>query len=234
MSTLLQLNNVSKSYGSTPALSGVNLSLESGKLVGLLGPNASGKTTMIKVINGLLKNYSGEVVIDGGPVGPRSKAIISYLPDTTYLSDWMKVKDAITLFSDMYPDFDSGKMDTMLHNMEIDKNQKIKAMSKGTKEKMQLALVMSRDAKIYIFDEPIGGVDPAAREYILEVIRHYRSQDSLVIISTHLITDIEEIFDQVIFLKKGQVVLFDDAQAIRDKEGKSINDLFKEVFRHVV
>ena len=228
---LIECNNLTKSYGRKPALINVNLKLYPGKLVGLLGPNASGKTTLIKVINGLLKEYQGSILVNGVVPNADSKAIVSYLPDTTYLAKWMKVKDAISLFKDMYANFDENKALELLTRMKINPNDKIKAMSKGTKEKLQLALVMARNAMIYILDEPIGGVDPAAREFVLDVIENYRDPNSLVILSTHLIRDIEDIFDEIIFLKDGAVVMHDSCEAIKEKEGKTIDEVFREVFR---
>ncbi len=228
---LLSISNCSKFYGNTPALNNVTLNLESGKIVGLLGPNGSGKTTLIKVINGLLKDYKGEVLVDDTKVGVHSKSIISYLPDESYFSDWMKINDAINIFSDMYADFDVERCLNLTKRLGLKPSLKIKTMSKGMKEKFQLALVMSRNAKIYILDEPIGGVDPAARELILDIILNNYSPDSLILLSTHLITDIEKIFDEIVFLKDGSVVLHRNAEEIREETGKSIDENFKEVFK---
>ncbi len=228
---MIEITNVTKTYGGTPALSEVNLKLETGKIVGLLGPNGSGKTTLIKILNGLLRDYKGEVLIDGQPIGAHTKSLISYLPDRTYLPNWTNAEGAIRIFKDLYVDFDETKMRSLLDKLNLDPKQKLKTMSKGMKEKFQLALVMSRNAKIYILDEPIGGVDPAARELILNTILENYASDSLVIISTHLIADIEQIFDSVIFLKEGRVVLNDDVDNVRTAQGKSIEEYFKEVFR---
>ncbi|MBP3399226.1 MAG: ABC transporter ATP-binding protein, partial [Erysipelotrichaceae bacterium] len=195
MSNLIELSNLSKYYGKKPALQNVSLTLESGKIIGLLGPNGSGKTTLIKILNGLLKDIQGEVLIQGQKPGPSTKAIVSYLPDDDYFSDWMKAEDAIHLFKEFYSDFDENKAASLLERLSIDPKQRIKTMSKGQKEKFQLSLVMSRNALVYVFDEPIGGVDPAAREVILDIILNNYSEESLVLISTHLITDIEKIFD---------------------------------------
>ncbi len=228
---LISIHNLSKFYGNTPALNNVNLELKSGKIIGLLGPNGSGKTTLIKIINGLLKSYQGSLTVDDQVVGAHSKSLISYLPDESYFSDWMKIKDAINLFRDLYVDFDVEKCLNLIKRLGLRPELKIKTMSKGMKEKFQLALVMSRKAKIYILDEPIGGVDPAARELILDIILNNYSKDSLIILSTHLITDIEKIFDEIIFLKDGSVVLHRNAEDVRLETGKSIDENFKEVFK---
>jgi len=228
---MIELKNVSKRYKQTEALKNVSLSLKPGQIVGILGPNGSGKTTLIKILNGLLRDYSGEVLIDNQSIGVHSKNLISYLPDQTYLADWMTGEKAISLFKDMYADFDESRMRDLLSKLKLDSKQSIKTMSKGMKERFQLALVMSRKAKIYILDEPIGGVDPAARELILDTILDNYASDSLVIISTHIISEIEQIFDTVVFLKDGEVVLCDDVDQIRSTHNKSIDELFKEVFK---
>ena len=228
---MIELKNVSKRYKQTEALKNVSLSLKPGQIVGILGPNGSGKTTLIKILNGLLRDYSGEVLIDNQSVGVHSKSLISYLPDQTYLADWMNGEKAIDLFKDMYSDFDETRMRDLMAKLKLDSKQSIKTMSKGMKERFQLALVMSRNAKIYILDEPIGGVDPAARELILNTILDNYASDSLVIISTHIISEIEQIFDTVVFLKEGEVVLCDDVDQIRSSYNKSIDELFKEVFK---
>ena len=227
---MIELKNVSKRYKQTEALKNVSLRLKPGQIVGILGPNGSGKTTLIKILNGLLRDYSGEVLIDNQSVGVHSKSLISYLPDQTYLADWMNGEKAIDLFKDMYSDFDETRMRDLMAKLKLDSKQSIKTMSKGMKERFQLALVMSRNAKIYILDEPIGGVDPAARELILNTILDNYASDSLVIISTHIISEIEQIFDTVVFLKEGEVVLCDDVDQIRSSHNKSIDELFKEVF----
>ncbi len=228
---MIELKNVSKRYKQTEALKNVSLRLKPGQIVGILGPNGSGKTTLIKILNGLLRDYSGEVLIDNQSVGVHSKSLISYLPDQTYLADWMNGEKAIDLFKDMYSDFDETRMRDLMAKLKLDSKQSIKTMSKGMKERFQLALVMSRNAKIYILDEPIGGVDPAARELILNTILDNYASDSLVIISTHIISEIEQIFDTVVFLKEGEVVLCDDVDQIRSSHNKSIDELFKEVFK---
>jgi len=231
MSNLIELSHLSKFYGKKAALQNINLTLESGKIIGLLGPNGSGKTTLIKILNGLLKDIQGEVLIQGQKPGPSTKAIVSYLPDDDYFSDWMKAEDAIRLFKEFYSDFDENKAASLLERLSIDPKQRIKTMSKGQKEKFQLSLVMSRNALVYVFDEPIGGVDPAAREVILDIILNNYSEDSLVLISTHLITDIEKIFDEVVFLKEGEIVLHRNAEELRSETGKSVDELFREVFK---
>lgn len=229
---MIQIENLTKSYGKQKtALKNINLTLSSGKIIGLLGPNGSGKTTLIKVLNGLLKDYHGMVTIDGSEIGPYTKSIISYLPDESYFADWMKVTDAIGVFCDLYPDFDKEEALKILNRLDINPQLRIKKMSKGMKERFQLALVMSRKAKIYILDEPIGGVDPAAREVILDIILNHYSEDSIVLLSTHLISDIEKIFEEVIFLKDGHIELHRNAEELREETGKSVDELFREVFR---
>ncbi len=228
---MIELKNVSKRYKQTEALKNVSLSLKPGQIVGILGPNGSGKTTLIKILNGLLRDYSGEVLIENQGIGVHSRNLISYLPDQTYLANWMTGEKAIDLFKDMYSDFDEARMRELLAKLKLDSKQSIKTMSKGMKERFQLALVMSRKAKIYILDEPIGGVDPAARELILNTILDNYATDSLVIISTHIISEIEQIFDTVVFLKEGEVVLCDDVDSIRSTHNKSIDELFKEIFK---
>lgn len=228
---MIELKNISKNYKDKEALRDVSLSLKAGQIVGLLGPNGSGKTTLIKILNGLLKDYKGEVTIDGQPIGVHSKSLISYLPDTTYLANWMDGEKAIDLFKDMYADFDEVRMRDLMAKLDMDLKQPMKKMSKGMKERFQLSLVMSRKAKIYILDEPIGGVDPAARELIINTILDNYAPDSLVLISTHIISEIEQIFDSVIFLKNGEVYLCDEVDTIRATHNKSIDELFKEVYK---
>lgn len=215
MSELLKITNVTKKYHHFKALNNVSMTLESGKIIGLLGPNGSGKTTLIKIINGLLKDYEGEVLVDGKNVGIDSRKIISYLPDENYFQDWMYIKDVLSIFSDLYEDFDKENCLTLMNRFKLDKGMKIKEMSKGMKEKFQLSLVMSRKAKLYILDEPIAGVDPAAREVILDVILNNYEEDALVLISTHLISDLETIFDDVVFLKDGEIVLHQSTEDLR-------------------
>lgn len=228
---LIKLEQVSKSYGKKQALDTVDLSLLSGKIIGLLGPNGSGKTTMIKILNGLLKHYNGCVRVDGKPIGVHSRSVISYLPDESYFQNWMYAKDALNMFKDLYLDFQYQHCVHLMERFSLTPDMKIKAMSKGMKEKFQLCLVMSRKAKIYILDEPIAGVDPAAREVILDVILNNYEEDSLVLISTHLISDLETIFDEVIFIKEGKIVMHEKTEEIRSSKGQSIDELFREVFR---
>ena len=231
MSELLKITNVTKKYHHFKALNNVSMTLESGKIIGLLGPNGSGKTTLIKIINGLLKDYEGEVLVDGKNVGIDSRKIISYLPDENYFQDWMYIKDVLSIFSDLYEDFDKENCLTLMNRFKLDKGMKIKEMSKGMKEKCQLSLVRSRKAKLYILDEPIAGVDPAAREVILDVILNNYEEDALVLISTHLISDLETIFDDVVFLKDGEIVLHQSTEDLRLERKQSIDEAFREVFR---
>ena len=203
----------------------------SGHVVGLLGPNGSGKTTLIKLANGLLTPSDGEILIGGQAPGPGTKAIVSYLPDAEYLFPWMNVSALLEMFQDFYADFNMEKAMTMLASLGLDGNAKLKTLSKGNKEKVQLILAMSREARVYFLDEPIGGVDPAARDYILETIINNYSEDALVMLSTHLIADIERVLDEVIFLQEGHVVLHDSVDNIRAQNGKSVDALFREVFR---
>lgn len=231
MSTILECKNLSKSYGSKPALSHVSLTLESGHIIGLLGPNGSGKTTLIKLINGLLTPNDGELYINQNPVGIKSKKIVSYLPDQNFLNMNMKVREIVNYYKDFYEDFDESRAYDMLAKLNINPNDKLKTMSKGTKEKVQLILTMSRRAKLYVLDEPIAGVDPAARDYILNIILSNYEEDATILISTHLIADIENILDQVIFIKEGQIVLNSSVDAIREEQCKSVDSLFREVFK---
>lgn len=231
MSVILDCKSLTKKFGSTTALSDVNLSLERGRIIGLLGPNGSGKTTFIKIINGLLVPDTGEIRIAGMEPGVESKKIISFLPEKTYLPDWMKVSEAISFFNDFYEDFEEKRAYDMLHRLNLDPTKRLKTLSKGTKEKVQLILVMSRRADLYCLDEPIGGVDPAARDYILNTIITNYDENATVILSTHLIADIENILDEVIFIKEGRLVLHEPVDEIREKEGKSIDSLFREVFK---
>lgn len=228
---VLEIKNLNKSYGKKQALTDVNLNLERGRIVGLLGPNGSGKTTMIKLINGLLTPNSGSITVDGNKIGKDSRIAVSYLPDKTYLPDWIKVNDIIKMFTDFYENFDPAKAMDMLSKLNINGNERLKTLSKGTKEKVQLILVMSRNAKLYLLDEPIGGVDPAARDYILNTIITTYNPDASVVISTHLISDIERVLDEAIFINNGHIVLHDTVDNIREKEGKSVDGYFREVFK---
>lgn len=229
--TLLALENVTKSYGATAALDNISLEISAGKIVGLLGPNGSGKTTLIKLINGLLQPNKGRVLINGQDPSPATKAIVSYLLDTTYLNEEMKVKDALTYFKTFYQDFNFERAQHLLADLGIDENSRLKKLSKGNKEKVQLILVMSREARLYVLDEPIGGVDPAARDYILNTIINNYSPTSTVLISTHLISDIEPILDEIIFLKDGKVVRQGNVDDIRYESGESIDQLFRQEFK---
>lgn len=230
MSELLKLEQVTKLYADKQALNAIDLVIPKGKIVGLLGPNGSGKSTMIKLINGLLEPTAGSITIKGNKPGVETKKIISYLPERTYLNSWMKVQDLLDFFSDFYTDFNMNRAIEMLVNLKIDLGQKLKTMSKGTKEKVQLILVMSREADLYILDEPIGGVDPAARDYIIKTIIKNYSETSTIVIATHLIQEIENICDEVVFLSQGNIVLKGSVDEIREEKGKSIDALFREVF----
>lgn len=228
---LVELKDISKRYGNNLALDKVSLTLEPGKIIGLLGPNGSGKTTLIKILNGLLQPNQGQVLIQGMAPSPETKAIVSYLPDTTYLDENMKVMAALDLFKTFYDDFEMETALRLLQDLNISLDIQIKKLSKGNKEKVQLILVMSRKAKLYILDEPIGGVDPAAREYILKTIINNYSSDASVLISTHLIADIENILDDFIFIDKGHIVRQGNVDDIRSQFGASIDELFRDDFR---
>lgn len=231
MNTLLECKSLSKSFSGFTALSNIDLSLQQGQIIGLLGPNGSGKSTLLKLINGLLVPDTGSISIGGFNPGIETKKIISYLPERTYLADWMKVSDIVSFFHDFYDNFDSTKAYDMLKSLHIEPNRRLKTLSKGTKEKVQLILVMSRNADLYCLDEPIGGVDPASRDYILNTIIKNYSENASVLISTHLIADIEMILDDVIFLIEGSVFLHSSVDDLRMKEQKSIDTLFREVFK---
>ena len=228
---VLEIKNVHKKYLSHSVLEGVGFSIPRGKIVGLLGPNGCGKTTILKLISGLLQLDEGEIRINGICPGQQTKSMISYLPERSYLNDWMKISDILNLFSDFYADFDRERAEQMLTDLKISKEEKLKTMSKGTKEKVQLILVMSRRASLYLLDEPIGGVDPATREYILHTILKNFDENSSILITTHLIQDVETIFDQVLFLNQGKIVIDGEVDEIREKYGKSVDGLFREVFR---
>jgi ABC-2 type transport system ATP-binding protein len=228
---MLELKNVTKSYGAKTALKNVSISAPAGKIIGLLGPNGSGKTTMIKILTGLINDYKGEALIDGNAPGVKTCAYVSYLPDRVVMPGWLTVKDAVKLYWNFYKDFDMPRAEGMLGSMLIDLNKRIKTLSKGMIEKLQLALVMSRRAKLYVLDEPIAAVDPAAREFILRTIIGNFGGDSSVLLSTHLISDVESILDHAVFIKDGEVILSEEAETIREREGKSIDQLFREVFK---
>lgn len=228
---LVECNNVYKNYGSKKVLKDVNLNIERGKIIGLLGPNGSGKSTLIKLINGLLTANKGEILVNGQPVGIESKKIVSYLPERTYLNFNMKVSELITYFADFYDNFDVEKAYELLHHLNISPKDRLKTMSKGTKEKVQLILVMSRKADLYILDEPIGGVDPAARDYILDTILNNFNENATIILSTHLISDIERILDEVIFIHQGEILFHENTEELRNKRNNSIDGIFREEFK---
>jgi len=231
MSEILRCENLVKRYGNFTALNNINISLESGKIVGLLGPNGSGKTTLIKLINGLLTPEEGKVLINGVSPSPESKKLVAYLPDNSYLNSWMTVKQIVEFFEDFYEDFRPALAFNMLENLGIAPNKKLKTLSKGNKEKVCLILVMSRNAQLYVLDEPIAGVDPAARDYVISTIINNYNPDATVIISTHLIADIEQVLDEVIFIQNGTITLKESVDKIREEHGKSVDELFREVFR---
>jgi len=232
MPNLIECKNLTKSYGKLDALKSVTLSVPTGGgIVGLLGPNGSGKTTLIKLLTGLLQPTSGEIYVDGRGVGTETKAIVSYLSDFYSLNESYTVREELDYYADFFADFDRLKAERMLRDLGIQDGLKVKTLSKGTKEKLALILTLSRSAKLYIFDEPIAGVDPAAREYVLNTILSNRSDDSTILLSTHLISEIEQYFDHVIFLRQGSVVLSGNAEEIRKEQGKTIDELFREVFR---
>ena len=228
---ILELEGITKQFGSQTALADLSLTIPEGKIVGLLGPNGSGKTTMIKIITGLISSHSGTAQICGHPVGPASSNLVSYLPDRLHLPSWLKVSEAVKFFADFYQDFDTVRANAMLERMQIPQDKSIKALSKGMCEKLQLVLVMSRQTKFYILDEPIAAVDPAARDFILQTILQNFAEGSSILISTHLISDIEAVLDDAIFLKEGQIVLHDNVEQIRTQNQKSLDQLFREVFK---
>lgn len=229
--SILSCRNLSKNFGYRSALSGVNMDIPRGRIVGLLGPNGSGKTTFMKLANGLLVPSEGEIIIGGHHPGPETKKIVSFLPATEYLPGYMTVENLLKFFCDFFEDFNRSKAEDMLRMLGIDPKLRLKTLSKGTKEKVQLILAMSREAQLYLLDEPIGGVDPAARDYILRTIISNYSEEASVIISTHLIADVEQVLDDVIFIQDGQITMCRSVDDIREKEGKSVDEYFREVFR---
>ena len=231
MSEILRCENLTKKYGDKVALNNLNFSLEKGKIVGLLGPNGSGKTTLIKLINGLLTPTTGTVKINSKAPGIETKKEVAYLPDNSYLNSWMTVKQIINYFVDFYADFREDLAYEMLEKLNIKAEDKLKTLSKGNKEKVCLILVMSRNAKLYVLDEPIAGVDPAARDYVISTIINNYNKDATVLISTHLISDIEQILDEAIFIQNGEITLHKSVDDIREENGKSVDELFREVFR---
>ena len=230
MSYILEAKNLNKSYFKKKALNGLNLSIEKGRVVGVLGPNGSGKTTLIKIAAGILRQSSGEILIDNHEPGVYTKSVISYLPDRNYLPKWMKVEDAINYFNDFYGDFDRNRAYELLDFMKLEREMKVTSLSKGMTEKLHLTLVLSRKAKLYILDEPIAGVDPVARDKILDAIINNYNEDSSMLITTHLVRDIERVFDDVVFINNGEVILSGNAEALREEKNKSIDELYKEVF----
>ena len=231
MENILECRGLVKFFPNCLALNNVDLTVPKGRIVGLLGPNGSGKSTLIKLANGLLTPTQGTILVDGKEPGIETKKIVSYLPERTYLTEWMTVQDMLDLFNDFYADFNIAKARDMLARLNIQTKARIKTMSKGTKEKVQLILVRSREAQLYLLDEPIGGVDPAARDYILNTIIANYNENATVLISTHLISDVEQILDDVIFINQGSVVLTSSVDDIREKQDKSVDALFREVFR---
>jgi len=232
MNEIVKTEGLYKSYGKKSVLDGVSFSLGRGEIVGLLGPNGSGKTTLIKILTGLIKDHKGEVFIDGEAPGVHTKEVVSFLPDKSYLPDWMRPADAIKYFADFYKDFDKNKATEMMQRFGVDMNQKLKTMSKGQQEKVNLILVICRRAKVYILDEPLGGLDPASRSAILDFILENYSKEATVLLSTHLVNDVERIFDRVLMINNGNLVVNAPVEKIRET-GKSVEDVFKEVFAYV-
>lgn len=231
MTPVLEFRNVTKNYHTHRVLDQLSFAIQPGKIVGLLGPNGCGKSTTIKLAAGLLQPTSGQVLVDGQQPGLYSKSILSYLPERSYLNNWMRIRQLLDFFGDFYQDFDRQRAAEMLEELGIDQNVCLRTLSKGNKEKVQLVLVMSRRAKLYILDEPIGGVDPAARDYILRTILSSYAEDSSILITTHLIQDVETIFDDVLFLSNGRILLGGPVDQVRDENQKSIDQLFREVFK---
>jgi ABC-2 type transport system ATP-binding protein len=231
MANIISVNGLRKSYGRKVVLDDISFEIEEGSIVGLLGPNGCGKTTLIKILTGLIKDHTGSVKISNEDIGAYTKSLVAFLPDTSYLPDWMKPTDAINYFADFYEDFDKDKATRMVTDFGLDPNQRFKTMSKGQQEKLSLILVMCRKAKLYILDEPLGGLDPAARSAILDLIMNNYAQDAAVLLSTHLINDVERIFDRVLMISKGKVVVNSHINEIKEK-GQSVEDVFKEVFSY--
>lgn len=230
MENIVEIKGLTKTYGNKKALNGIDLNIRKGKVVGILGPNGSGKTTLIKILSGILQQSNGEAYIDGKKPGSYTKSIVSYLPDRNFLYDWMKIQDAINMFKDFYTDFDEDKADNLLEFMKLERTMKVSSLSKGMKEKLNLTLILSRHAKLYILDEPIAGVDPVARDQILNAIINNYEENSSMIITTHLVRDMENLFDDVVFLSEGDIVLEGNAEKLREKKSMQIDDLYKEIF----
>lgn len=229
--SLIEIKNLNKSYGRNQVLNDLSAEMGTGRIVGLLGPNGCGKSTLLKILAGLIADYSGDVMLDSHQPDIHTKSLVSYLPERTYLSGWMRPIDAFEYFTDFYGDFDRSKADEMLRFFSLDPKQQIKTMSKGMQEKLQLTLVMSRRARIYLLDEPMGGVDPAARSAILDVVLRNYQEDSLMVLATHLIYDVEKIFDDVLMMGYGKIIMQGETDQLRAQHGKSIDDIFREVFR---
>lgn len=230
MDNIIEIKDLTKKYGGTIAINNINLNIKKGKIIGILGPNGSGKTTLIKLLTGLLHPTNGEIKIDGHLPSVYTKSIISYLPDRNALYNWMKIDDAIRLFMDFYEDFDEKKADSLLEFMKLDRTMKVSELSKGMKEKLNLTLVLARKAKVFIMDEPIAGVDPVARDQILKAIIDNYEENSTMIITTHLVKDMENIFDELVFIGDGEIVLQGDAEALREEKKINIDDIYKEIF----
>lgn len=230
MADIIEIKGITKTYRNKRALDNLSLNIKKGGVIGILGPNGSGKTTLIKILTGLLRPSKGEVLIDGKKPGPYTKSIVSYLPDRSFLYEWMSISDAIGFFKDFYEDFDENKAIGLLEFMGLDKGMKIKELSKGMHEKLNLSLVLSRNAKVYILDEPIAGVDPVARDQILDAIVKNYNEESTMIITTHLVRDMENLFDDVAFLRDGRIELIGNAETLREEKGMQIDDLYKEIF----
>ena len=229
---VLETKGLVKDYGGGVGLLGVDLKLPAGKIIGLLGTNGSGKTTLLKLIAGILTPTAGELSVCGEKIGVGTKAMVSYLPERTYLNDWMRVEEIVAFFADFYEDFDSEKAYAMLNSLDVDPKRNLKTLSKGTKEKVQLVLVMARNAKLYLLDEPIAGVDPVAREFILDTIVSNYNKGATVLVSTHLITDVEKVLDSFLFVRNGKIIMQGDVAKAREAyDGKTIDEIFREVYK---
>lgn len=230
MTYIVEIDGLSKSYNSKLALKNIFLNIEQGKVLGILGPNGSGKTTLIKILNGILTASKGKALIDGKSIGAKTKALTSYLPDRNFLYDWMNIEDSMNFYRDFYEDFNEDKFNDLLNFMQLKKDMKVKSLSKGMQEKLNLSLVLARESKLYILDEPIAGVDPVARDQILNAIIDNYREDSTMIITTHLVRDMENLFDQVVFLSEGEIVLKGDADELREEKQMQIEDIYKDIF----